>query len=158
MLTVTAWFTSILGIIRQPGIESCTTGPLKIGHNGHTEFVCHISNYSKYAEVIVVENDRTLFNKSTKQLSFGCQPNVPDSSTATCTVTVSTSLHSGQLHYKLCVGYNSSVPHDILPQCSEDITIDITRSSGKDSCYSLCTISSVTATHILSLSVDRYSC
>ena len=93
--------------------------------------MCHISNYSKYAEVIVVENDRTLFKKSTKDLSFGCLPNVPDSSSATCTVNVSTSLHSGQLHYKLCVGYNSSVPHTTALQCSKDITINITESSGK---------------------------
>ena len=101
---------------------SCTPGTLQVAANKRAEFVCHISNYSDYAKVVVVENDH-IFNKSSKQLSFGCQVDVTDSSLATCTVNVSTSHHSRKLQYKLCVGYNSSVPHKRELQCSDNIIV-----------------------------------
>ena len=95
-------------------------------------FVCNVSNYSDYTEVVVVENDHIVLNKSTKQLSFGCQANVPDTSLATCTVNISISHHPGSLKYKLCVGYNSLVLHNKTPlQCSDDVTVNTTRSSCK---------------------------
>ena len=120
-----------LGIIRQPMIEpgSCAIEPLK--NKRSTEFTCRVTNYSEYTEVVVVENNQTLFNKSTNEVSFGCWPNVPDPSIATCTVNVSTSLYSGKLHYKLCVGYNSSVPHKTKLQCSHDIIVSSIESYGK---------------------------
>ena len=100
--------------------------------NKHAEFVCHISNYSDYAKVVVVENDQIKFNKSTEQLSFGCQATIPDISFAMCTVHVSTSHHFGKIEYRLCVGYNSSVPHKTALQCSSGITVTTTKSVGKD--------------------------
>ena len=117
------YFLTHADILNEPRIDSCN-------RTGHTMFVCRISNYSKYDAVVVVENDRILFNKSTKGLSFGCWPNVPDPSIATCTVNIS---HSGKASYKLCVGYNSSVPHKTKLQCSRDIIItSLNKSYGKD--------------------------
>ena len=94
--------------------------------NKHAEFVCQISNYSDYAKVVVVENNRVV-NKSSKQLSFGCQVDVTDSSSATCTVNILASRQSGKLQYKLCVGYNSTVLHKttLRDQCSDDITVTV---------------------------------
>ena len=119
------------GIVRQPEVKFCTNGPLTTDHNGHTQFLCQLSNYSAYVEVVVVENDHAMFNKSTNELGFGCWANMPDTSSATCTVNISTSHHSGKLHYKLCVGYNASVPHHSQLQCSDDITISITEGSSR---------------------------
>ena len=111
-------------------LGSCAIEPLK--NKESTEFRCRISNYSQYIEVVVVENNQTLFNKSTNEVSFSCRPNVPDPSMATCTVNVSTSLYTGKLHYKLCVGYNSSVPHKTKFQCSHDIVVSSTEGYGKE--------------------------
>ena len=88
----------------------------------HTEFVCHISNYSDDAKVVVVENDQS-FTTSSQQLSFGCHVDVTDSSLATCTVKVATYQHSRKLQYKLCVVYTSSVPHTTALHCSANISV-----------------------------------
>lgn len=119
---VTGHLLTHADILNLPRIDYCN-------QTGHAKFVCRISNYSEYDEVVVVENDRILFNKSTKGLHFGCWPNVPDPSIATCTVNVST---SGKASYKLCVGYNSSVLHKTKLQCSRDIIITSIQSYGKD--------------------------
>ena len=118
-MTTLIWSSDILN---EPRVNSCTPGTLQVAANKHAEFVCHISNYSDYAKVVVVENDQ-IFNKSSKQLSFGCHVDVTDPSLATCTVNVSTSHHSRKLQYKLCVGYNSSVPHKTALQCSDNIIV-----------------------------------
>ena len=110
-------------------MESCKPEAVKVDHSKHAEFVCQVSNFSDYTEVIVVENDKTRFNKPTQQLSFYCEADVPDPSSATCTVIISTSHLSGKLEYKLCVGYNSSVLLKTLPQCSDEVTVTI--SAGK---------------------------
>ena len=116
---------SISDIVRQPRVDSCSNGPLNIGQNGKTTFECQLSNYSDFTEVVVIRNDRTMFNQSTKELSFECWHHNPDTTQATCTVSISTSRHSGKMQYKLCVGYNSSVAHNTALQCSDDITVNI---------------------------------
>ena len=117
------------GIVRLPLVKSCTSGPLNTDHKGHVEFVCQVSNYSEYVVVVIVENDSTEY---TNEVELGCVANGPDTSLATCTVNISTSQHSGSLMYTLCVGLNASVHHRTTQlQCSDDIAVTITMSTGK---------------------------
>ena len=93
--------------------------------------MCQVSYYvSKYDDVIVIENDHKQYNSSTENVTFGCSTNARDSSLATCTVNISTSLHSGSLKYKLCVVYNASASS---MQCSKDITINVTENNSGES-------------------------
>ena len=112
----------------RPKISYCERGPLKTDHNGHAQFVCQLSNYSEYVEVVVVEGNHTQYNKSTNDLSFSCSPNKPNPSFATCTVNISTSLHSGKLQYRLCVGYNATVQIHSRLQCSDNVAVTINSS------------------------------
>jgi hypothetical protein len=117
-----------IDILNEPKVISCTPRTLQVAANKRAEFVCHISNYSDYTKVVVVENNQIQFNKSTEQLSVGCQATIPDISLAMCTVHVSTSHHFGKMEYRLCVGYNSSVPHKTALHCSSGITVTTTKS------------------------------
>lgn len=121
-------------IVRRPMITYCQHGPVRTDQNGQAQFMCHLSNYSEYVEAVVVKDNRTVYNISTEEIGFTCWPNHPvnpGSPLGTCTVNISTSLHSGSLQYKVCVGLNASVEHRTGFHCSGDIAVLITQSSSK---------------------------
>jgi hypothetical protein len=121
-----------LHIVRQPHVVSCTTGPPRADRKGCAQFVCQVSNYSEFVRVSVVENDKKQYNKSTEDLSFGCEAGVVNLP-ATCTVNISTSsLPSGKREYRLCAGYNGSVAHAPPPKCSDNIKITVSGNSGSE--------------------------
>ena len=119
------------GIVRQPQVQSCSSGALRTNSKGHAEFQCQLSNYSDYVQVVVVEDNRREYNESTRNLSFSCEAHVQDRSQATCTVTISSSAHSGKRDYQLCAGYNDSVASTTPLQCSDTITVTFSGTSGK---------------------------
>ena len=119
----------VSGIVRQPQVQSCTSGSLKTDSKGHAGFQCQLSNYSDYVQVVVVEDDRTEYNESTQGVLFGCEAHAQDRSQATCTVSISSSLHSGKRDYQLCAGYNDSVVHQTPLQCSDTITVTFSGTS-----------------------------
>jgi hypothetical protein len=105
-------------ISREKRTNLCSPGQLTRDNIGNSIFTCHISNYSDYVQVVVVEDDRIEHNESTRDISLGCEAHAQDRSQATCTVSISSSLHSGKRDYQLCAGYNDSQLH-----CSGRITV-----------------------------------
>jgi hypothetical protein len=107
-------------ISREKRTNLCSPGQLTRDYIGNSIFTCHISNYSDYVQVVVVEDDRIEYNESTRDLSFGCEAHAQDRSQATCTVGISSSLHSGKRDYQLCAGYNFTTSQ---LHCSDRITV-----------------------------------
>ena len=112
-------------IVPQPRISSCTTGHIKniyIGSRVHLE--CQITSYSDFVNVSVVENDRKQINYSAKNV---CRRHIPNNTVATCAVDIHTSQLTGKSMYKLCVGYNNTVPQRPLPLCSDDVHVEFSK-------------------------------
>lgn len=101
----------------QPKISSCDTGHVHICVDSHVHLKCEVTSYSDFVNVTVVENDRKLRNYSAREV---CQRHTPNDTVATCAVDIPTSKLSGKSMYKLCVGYNNTVPQRPLPLCSEN--------------------------------------
>jgi hypothetical protein len=120
-------------ISREKRTNLCSPGQLTRDYIGNSIFTCHISNYSDYVQVVVVEDDRIEYNESTRDLSFGCEAHAQDRSQATCTVGISSSLHSGKRDYQLCAGYNDSVVHTTPLRCSDTITVTFSGTSNTQS-------------------------
>ena len=110
--------------MKEPQLHSCKlTKPIpRYYQSGNSRFHCHLSNYSDYVHVVVMEKNGREYNESTEGVTFGCEAQVSDRSLATCTVSIFSSGHSGKTQFRLCAGYNSSVvTHTTQLQCSEDI-------------------------------------
>ena len=108
-------------ISREKRTNLCSPGQLTRDYKGNSIFTCHnISNYSDYVQVVVVEDNRIEYNESTRDLSFGCEAHTQDRSQVTCTVGISSSLHSGKRDYQLCAGYNFTTSQ---LHCSDRITV-----------------------------------
>ena len=135
---------SILDIVREPTV-SCKDHKIDVG-----KIQCSVQNFSHFVNLSVFKDHATPV--STYPTANVCIPHVEDKTVATCNLKLST-----KGSYKICVDYNSSVPHESTkPRCSKDVDVQVHVSNSKSFRHSLVPRPPQHAWHLQCIASDNF--